>query len=175
MFNSLFISKNKILGVICLDGRFSNMLPIIIATISGIAMAIQGSSNSLMSKSLGLFGTTFTVLGLGALLTGILMTTGAKKFMSLEQTTGSLLKIKEVPLIAFISIPLGIIIVWAVAYSIKKLGAGMTTSVIITSQVIMAYIIDHFGWFGVEKLSFSPLKLIAIAFLSASAFILLKQ
>ena len=61
-----------------------------------------------------------------------------------------------------------------VAYSIKKAGAGSATTAIITSQIIMAYIIDHFGWFGVEKIAFSPIKFLGIALLSVATFILLK-
>ena len=157
-----------------LDGKFSNLLPLIIAAISGVSMAIQGSSNSLMSRHLVLAGSTFTVLGLVSLITGILMITGVTKMIPLEQAAGSLSKIKDVPPIAFIGIPLGIIIVWAVAYSIKKAGAGSATTAIITSQIIMAYIIDHFGWFGVEKIAFSPIKFLGIALLSVATFILLK-
>jgi transporter family-2 protein len=59
--------------------------------------------------------------------------------------------------------------------SIPKLGVGIATTGIIAAQLLTAYIIDHFGLFGMEKIPFNYLKLIGIALIVTGSKILLHR
>jgi transporter family-2 protein len=138
-----------------------------VAVAAGIAMAVQGSMNSAVSKAIGLYEATFYVHFSAALTMILLFLLGFGK--------GNFENFKAVPLYYYLGGVIGVIITFGVVLSIPKLGAAVATTSIIVGQVLSACAIDHFGLFGLEKSSFTWMKLLGLLLLSAGAKILLSR
>ncbi len=139
-------------------------MPFIIAATSGILMAVQGSLNSVLAQKTSLLAATLIVHLIGSLFACIAVL------------------IKQVPLLTYnwFSIPwylylggvLSVIIIGLVALSIPKIGVCNATTAIIIGQVGAAVLIDHFGWFGIERLPWSYWQLLGIGFFAIGAKLL---
>lgn len=141
-------------------------LPFLVAAISGIAMAIQGTMNSTLSQKTSLLSATLVVHIIGTFVA--LLAVLAWQVPLLRHHWGS------VPWYLYFSGVLSVIIVGLVAVSIPKIGVCNATTAIIIGQVSMAVLIDHFGWFGVSRLPWSPWQLIGIGFFAAGAKLLFR-
>lgn len=129
-------------------------------------MAIQGTFNSALGKVIGLLESTFAVHLLGVVTAGALM---------LALGNGSFSKAGGAPWFAWLGGPIGVGIIFGVAFSIPKLGVGVATTAIIAAQLLAAYVIDYFGWFGMEKLPFNLYKLGGMILIVAGAKLLLDK
>ena len=109
------------------------MFGFLIALISGALMSIQGVLNT---------GLTCVVLWL----------------FSERTPISSLLSVR--PRYMAIGGVLGAFITWTVIRSMDRLGPAKATLFIVVTQIIVAYLIELFGCFGVEKASFEWQKVI---------------
>lgn len=145
----------------------SHLLPLLLAMISGILMAVQGSLNAALSKSTGLWEATFVVhvIGTAALILIIfLLHAGRCDWRSLSQA----------PWYSYLGGIAGIFIIYLVASSIPRVGVSNATTAIIIGQVLTAVIIDHMGAFGLDRVPFGWNQLAGMALLAAGAKLLLK-
>lgn len=142
------------------------LLPILIAAIAGITMAVQGTLNSLLSKAIGLLETTFWVQLLGAITAGILL-------FVLRLGDGNLMDLGKAPWYSLLGGLLGVVITFFVASSISKVGATAATTAIIVGQVTTAGLLDHFGMFGLRSCPFTLTDGIGIVLLAIGARLLL--
>ncbi len=141
-------------------------LPFLIAAFSGICMAVQGSLNSLLAQKTSLLSATFIIHLIGSLLTLIVII------------------VKKVPVLSYdwLSVPwhlylgglLSIIIISLVALSIPKIGVSNATTAIIIGQVGAAVLIDHFGLFGIERVSWSYWQFLGLVFFAVGAKLLFR-
>lgn len=143
-----------------------HLIAMLVALLAGLAMALQGSLNSLLGKAVGLLEATFVVHVTGTLTVVVgLFVLGLGK--------GSLLKIAGAPWYSLVGGVLGVLIVYGVVFSIPKLGVAVATTAIIVGQVSTALAIDHFGLFGLEKIPFSWAKGAGVLLLAAGARLML--
>ncbi|TCL63762.1 transporter family-2 protein [Hydrogenispora ethanolica] len=140
------------------------LIPLLFAAASGALMAIQGTFNSVLGKVIGLLEGTFSVHLIGTITAGILLF-----FLG----NGSFAKMGSVPWFAWLGGPIGVAIIFGVAVSIPKLGVGVATTSIIAAQLLTAYLIDHFGLFGMEHIPFTMLKLGGIILIVVGSKLLL--
>lgn len=140
------------------------MLALIIAAVSGIAMALQGSMNSGLAKIIGLLQATFTVH---------LTATVATLVLLLGFNQGEWGKMLQAPWYYYLGGILGVLITYGVVASMPKVGVANATAAIIVGQVSAACLIDCLGLFGLEKMPFAWYKLIGIGLLAAGAKIIL--
>jgi transporter family-2 protein len=154
-----------LIGGICIVMK-GRALFLILAALSGSLMAIQGTFNSVLGKIIGLLESTFSVHLLGTLTAGILL---------LTLGNGNFSKAGQTPWFAWLGGPIGVAIIIGVAYSIPKLGVGVATTAIIAAQLFSAYAIDHFGWFGMERIPFTFLKMGGIVLIIVGAKLLLDK
>ncbi|HBW36749.1 DMT family transporter [Desulfosporosinus sp. BICA1-9] len=141
-------------------------LPFLVATISGVAMAIQGTINSALSQKTSLISATLVVHIIGTLVA--LITVLAWRAPLLKHPWTS------IPWFLYLGGVLSVIIVGLVAVSIPKIGVCNATTAIIIGQVSMAVLIDHFGWLGMNRMPWSPWQLVGIGFLAAGAKLLFR-
>jgi len=141
-------------------------LPFLIAAISGVAMAVQGTINSSLSQKTSLLSATLVVHVIGTFVA--LVTMLAWRAPLLEHDWSS------VPWYLYLGGVLSVIIVGLVAVSIPKIGVCNATTAIIIGQLSMAVLIDHFGWLGMSKLHWSPWQLLGIGFFAAGAKLLFR-
>jgi bacterial/archaeal transporter family-2 protein len=142
----------------------SKIIFIVFAALAGSLMAIQGTFNSILGRIIGLLEGTFSVHLIGAIAAGILM---------LIFGNGNFSKAGSVPWFVWLGGLIGVAIIFGVAVSIPKLGVGVATTAIIAAQLLTAYIIDHFGLFGMERIPFNVWKLGGITLIVVGAKILL--
>lgn len=141
--------------------------PLFLAALAGALMAVQGTINSLFSKTVGLPRTTLAVQLTGSVAAALLL-------LIPWRDGGSFAHLSRVPWYAWLGGPLGVAIVFAVAAGIRRVGAGVATTAIIVAQLLTAYLIDHFGLFGVEKLPFGVWKAVGIGLMAAGGWLLLR-
>ncbi len=145
----------------------SKLASLIVAAVSGIAMALQGTANSQLSQKTNLWEATFLVHFLGTIIISVIMVlfgVGGFRFS----------KWISIPWYLYIGAVLSVVIVFLVAMSIPKVGVCNATTAIIVGQVTAAVIIDQFGLFGAQKYAWSVSKFLGIALFAAGAKILIR-
>ena len=64
---------------------------------------------------------------------------------------------------------MGLLVVFSITFAQPRLGATTTIGILITGQLVMGAVIDHFGWFGVNQIGLSGTRLAGIVLLGAGA------
>jgi transporter family-2 protein len=144
------------------------LLPLGIAAISGVAMAIQGTLNSALGKVVGLWETTFIVNLTGLILVSVLL-------FICRLGDGCLAQISQAPWYTYLGGVLGVIITYCVVKAIPRIGVAPATTAIVLAQVLTAGLVDHFGLFGMNKIPFSLYNLIGTLMMAGGAWLILKQ
>jgi len=128
------------------------MLGIIIALISGALMSIQGVFNTQVTKTSGIWVANtfvqFTALLVCLIAWGI---TDRSSF-------GAIMKVE--PKYMLLGGAIGAFITFTVIKGMDMLGPAKAVMLIVVAQLLVAYIIELFGWFGVEKQPFEWRKVI---------------
>ena len=136
-----------------MEGFF--MIGIWIAILSGTLMSIQGVWNTQVTKQSGLWVSTGWVQ-----LTAFLVCVAAWFFTG-RDSVGTLWQVEnKYTLLGGI---LGTFITVTVIRSMGKLGPAQATMLIVIAQLVVSYLIEMFGLFGVEKQPFEWKKLAGTA------------
>mgnify|MGYP000852372516 CR=1 FL=1 len=144
------------------------VLALLVAALAGLSMAIQGSLNTALSKATGLLEATFVVHSVGTVTAGILL-------FGLGLGGGNLVLITQAPWYSWLGGAVGVVITYAVVYSISKAGVATATTAIIVGQILTAALIDHLGILGMERIPFPLYKIIGLVLMAIGARILLAQ
>lgn len=144
-----------------------NLFPLIVAALSGLTMAVQGSMNSVLGKYIGLWEATWVVHLVGLMLVSLLL-------FVMRVGDGHLANFQQAPWYTFLGGILSVGIIYGVVTSIPRLGVANATTAIIVGQVLTAVIIDHLGLFGVEKIPFSWWQFLGLVLLAVGARCLLR-
>lgn len=127
----------------------------IIALISGALMSIQGVFNTQVTKASGVWAASAFVQ-----LTALIMALVA--WAAVERT--SLMTVFSVkPKYMLLGGVIGAFITYTVIKSMGMLGPAKAVMLIVISQLIVAWLIELFGVFGVEKQPFDLRKAIGMA------------
>lgn len=131
------------------------MLGVIVALISGALMSVQGVFNTEVTKQTSIWVSNswvqfsaFLVCLIGWLLKD------RQSFTKLLQVDHKYLLLGGV---------IGAFITLTVIMSMDALGPAKAALLIVVAQLAVAYVIELFGWFGVEKAQFSWVKLAGLA------------
>lgn len=133
------------------------MIGFLIALISGALMSLQGVFNTNITKQTGPWLTNSFVQLTGFLVCFLIWFFLERKETKWVELAGVSNKYMLVGGI------LGAMITWTVILSMGKLGPAKAIFLIVFAQIVLAYLIEVFGWFGVEKATFQWTKLLAIA------------
>lgn len=129
------------------------MIGFIFAILAGALMSIQGVFNTRLTESSSLWVANTVVHVSGLLLCIVLW------FFSGRLPFEPILKANK---LYFLGGFIGAIIVYTVVKSISNLGPSVAVMIFLSSQLIVAYIIEVFGLFGTETVGFDIKKLIGI-------------
>lgn len=131
------------------------MIGVITAIVSGALMSIQGVFNEGVTKQTSIWVSSSFVQ-----FTALLFCLAAWFFTGKEGAFSSLFKIdNKYMLLGGI---IGALITYTVIKSMAGLGPAQAVMIIVTAQLLVAYIIELFGLFGVEKVDFQWHKLIGV-------------
>lgn len=130
------------------------MIGFFIAVMSGACMAIQGVFNTQLTKTAGVWTANgwvqFTALGvcvIGWLITG-------------RNSINMLFKVE--PKYMLLGGVIGAGITWTVIKSMELLGPAKATFFIVTAQILISYLVEVFGLFGIEKMPFEWKKILGL-------------
>lgn len=130
------------------------MSGVMIALISGALMSIQGVFNTEVTKATSLWVSTSFVQ-----LTALIVCLLAWAFMDRQ----SFLTLMEVPnKWTLLGGVIGAFITVTVVRSMADLGPARAAMLIVLAQLIVAWVIELFGWFGVERTAFEWRKLMGM-------------
>lgn len=130
------------------------MIGFFIAIISGALMSVQGVFNTQVTKASGVWAAAAFVQ-----CSALLVCLGA--WALLER--GSLMRVFSVePKYMLLGGVIGAFITYTVIQSMSSLGPAKAAMLIVISQLIVAYLIEVFGLFGMEKTGFSVRKILGM-------------
>ena len=138
------------------------MLGFIMSAIAGAAMSIQGVMNTRLGEKIGLYESNAFVQGTAFLLSLIAVVVFGK---------GSFRSILEVDKLYLFGGVLGIVITITVMMGIGKLSPTIAISTILISQLLVAALIDAFGWMGSERVPFVWTKYVGIGLMIAGVVV----
>ena len=141
------------------------MIGFLIAVISGLLMSVQGVFNTQVTKPTGMWVANafvqFTAFLVCIAICAISDRTSLAPLLPVE------------PRYMLIGGILGAGITYTVIKAMDMMGPAKAVMMIVTAQILVAYLIELFGLFGVEKQPFSWRKVIGIL-LAAGGIILFK-
>lgn len=138
------------------------MLGAIFSVIAGAAMSIQGVMNTRLGDGIGTMEANTFVQGTAFALSLAVLAC---------RHEGSFSQLGGVNRLYWFGGVLGIVITVAVMLGIKSLGPAAAVSVILTSQLLTAAVIDALGLMGSEKETFGAEKYIGLALMIAGVLI----
>lgn len=131
------------------------MIGFLIALLSGALMSIQGVFNTQVTKSSGIWAANVFVQ-----FTALLVCIGAW-FMTERSPLGNVFRVQ--PKYMLLGGVIGAFITYTVIKGMDVLGPAQAVLLIVVAQLAVAYVIELFGWFGVEKQPWSIRKVIGMA------------
>lgn len=135
--------------------RVSYMVGFLIALISGALMSIQGVFNTQVTKASGIWAASVFVQ-----FTALIVCLGA--WLCADRS--NLLRVFSVqPKYMLLGGAIGAFITYTVIKSMDMLGPAKAVMLIVVAQLCVAYVIELFGWFGVEKQPWEWRKAIGMA------------
>lgn len=128
----------------------------IIALISGALMSVQGIFNSGVTKQTSIWLASSFVQ-----FTALIVCVAAWLFTGRDGSISQLFKIDHKYML--IGGAMGAFITYTVIQSIDALGPAKSAMLIVVAQIVVSYVIELLGWFGVEKVSFEWRKVFGLA------------
>lgn len=135
----------------------------IIALISGALMSVQGVFNTKVTESSSVW-----VANSWVQLTALIVCIFAW-FITGRESVSALFQVEQKYMLLGGVIGAGI--TWTVIKSMDSLGPAQAVLIIVISQIVIAYLIEVFGMFGVEKVSFEWSKLFGVVLAIIGIFI----
>jgi len=138
------------------------LMAVLVSLVAGATVSMQSPMASLMSQRLGLLSSVFIVHIGGAIVA----------FVPLVLSGGQ--QIREwrgVPWYALAAGALGLIVVGGVSYTIPRIGAAATATLMVVGQLLIAATVDHFGLLGTVARPVDLPRIAGFALLVAGAWL----
>lgn len=135
------------------------MIGFLIALLSGALMSVQGVFNTQVTKTTGMWVSNGWVQ-----LTAFAVCVAAW-FITGRDSIASLAKVE--PKYVLLGGVIGAGITWTVIKSIEMLGPAKSALLIVVAQLLVSYLIELFGLFGMDKEPFEWRKLIGMVIAAA--------
>lgn len=130
------------------------MLGFLFSVIAGAAMSVQGVMNTRLQEGIGLWEANVWVQGTAFALSLMVMW-----FFG----SGSWKALADVPRGYWLGGALGLVITVTVMLSIRGLNATVAISAILIAQLLVAALIDAFGWMGQERVAMGIKQYLGLA------------
>ena len=141
------------------------VLLIIIAAVGGVAVALQSQFMGLMDKNIGTRESVFITNVSGGILAAVFM---------LAVRGGNLKAWQNVPWYALSSGIVGLVIVGTIGYTVPRMGLSKAFTIIVSSQFVVAALLDHFGLLGAAVRPLDLTRLAGIVFLIVGVWLIMK-
>ena len=143
----------------------STLFLILLATVGGVAVALQGQFMGLLDRTLGTREGIFITYAGGGMIITLLM---------LAFRGNNLKNWQAVPWYAFGTGIMGLIIVGTIGYVVPRLGVARGFTLIVASQFVIAALIDHFGFFGAVVRPLDLTRLLGLSLILLGVWIVVR-
>ena len=141
------------------------VLAVLIGLLGGIAVGLQSPLSGIMSGRVGGAASSFIIHISGALVSGLLLLLrGGEKIDNW----------RSLPWYMFGLGSLGVVLYLTLSYTIPKLGATSALTLIVVGQLLMGFLLDSFGWFGLPTRPIEGTRILAVILLLTGAYFMVK-
>ena len=140
---------------------------IIIALVSGTFLPIQAALNARLGKSID-------NPALAALISFVIGALALSLYVIITKQSVSWAAIKTVPPYAWLGGLLGAFYVTAIIFAFPRIGPALTFGLIVTGQMIIAILLDHFNVLVTQQHSINPLRILGVVLIIAGVIIIRK-
>jgi transporter family-2 protein len=134
-------------------------LVLLLVLVVGVSLAVQPAINSQLSKHTGAIGAAFVSLTCSALTIGIILLASGNA----PRLSG----VADVSPVYLTGGLMGAVNVTISLFAISRIGAGGVVAVSISSQLIVAATLDHFGLLGLHQRELTPATMLGFLLLIA--------
>ena len=138
---------------------------ILIGLIGGIAVGIQSPMVGIMSQRVGSMSSSFIIHLVGTLLSALILFTRGGENITAWRT---------LPWYMLGAGCLGIFLFLSLSYTVPRLGATSAIVLLITGQLIIGMIIDHFGLLGTPIRTVDLQRSLAAVFLLVGGYLMVR-
>lgn len=132
------------------------LLIILIGLAGGVAVGLQSPLASILSQRLGVWESIFIVHLGGTLLALIPL---------LLYGGGRLKEWRSVPWYALLAGIFGLVVIAAISYMIPRIGVAGSIITVVSGQLLVGTLLDHFGWLGAIERPLDAPRLLGLAIL----------
>lgn len=117
------------------------VMAILMAVIAGIAVTLQAPLASILNQRIGQLESVFIVHLGGTVVAGIIL---------LFIAGGNMRAWRDAPWYTYLAGLLGLAVIASLNIAILRMGSAATTVVLVTVNMALGAVMDHFGWLGLE-------------------------
>lgn len=144
-------------------------LLILLTVLIGTLMPVQAGLNAELTKILKHpFLGALISFATGTLVLGLIVLTQ-------RVPVGDLRRFTHIPPQYFLGGIMGALFVGSSIFLIPRLGATTMMSAYVVGQLLMAVVIDHYGWLGVPSYPVQPQRILGIILLFVGLFLVVKK
>ena len=144
------------------------LLFIILALLAGMAVPVQATLNSKLSDSLGSpIVAAFYAMAIGAVVLFILMLLSGASFANPST-------LKQTPWIFWVGGFFGAFFVASMAITVPRIGVSLALALTVAGQMLVAIIVDHYGWMEMEQKTISVWRVVGAALITAGVILIKK-
>ncbi len=140
------------------------ILIILIGLVGGAAIGLQSPLASMLSQRIGVFESVFIVHLGGAIAALIPMMIYGSKLGQWRNT----------PWYSLGAGAFGLIVIAAISYMIPRVGVATATTTIVAGQLVIALVLDQFGWLGAAVRPMEPVRLIGLIVVMVGVWLTVK-
>lgn len=143
----------------------SIVIIILVGLVGGIAVGLQSPLSSLLGQKLGVLESVFIIHMGGAIVALVpLLFLGG----------GRLSQWRSVPWYALVAGAFGMIVIASFTYMIPRIGVAGSVITVVTGQLIVGSVLDHFGLLGASVREFDPARIFGITLMMVGVWITVK-
>ncbi|WP_416435113.1 DMT family transporter [Priestia megaterium] len=134
-----------------------DILIILSTFVGGVFLSAQASMNGKLSPKAGSLETALINFIIGGLFLAIIILFFGK---------GDVLALLDAPKWQLTGVFLGVSYLLLTILAVPKIGVTATSITAIFGQIAAGFVVDQFGWFGVDVIHFGPKRLIGLLLMS---------
>lgn len=131
---------------------------------AGLLVGLQPAANAALADRVGDFGAAFVSIVVTLVVAAVVMVIAGQ----VGRLSG-LGSAKPVELIGGVG---GAAVVIVTLITVRTLGAGGVIALIVTAQLVIAIVIDRFGWFGLHQIGIGAGRLIGLGLVIAGTVLI---
>ena len=139
-----------------------------IAAAAGLGGAVQIAVQGRLGDRVGSLEAMATASLIGAALALVVLLVARRSLAGLSDAAGS-------PKWMLLGGVMSALIILAITVAGPRIGVVATTAFLIAAQFALAAVIDRYGWFGVDRIGFSWLRVLGIGLLVVGAALTLRR